>query len=242
MAENDAFKVGAVNYPLTAATTNSLLRDADPAIYWTLEFYKSVINTYVRPRLLAEVALLQGVPITTGVLHTCHFDPGPALLEHPENLFPLLAAYRSSTVFNQVTLTWDHGESEWEIAYVLPALHWPARRKLLPVLKAVNDVILDRTRQGWDTAYASGAQVLASASYANLETIDLMRSRYGRYEDGEGLYYEALICTMRVRERVMPPADGTFADLGDVDTNLDNAQTGEVTVSNVVQTRTDTDP
>lgn len=239
--EESVFKWGGIDFPLTAATTNSLLRDADPALYWALLFWQSVLNTHLQARLLAQVALMTGIPITAAVKDTAHFDPGPYLLDNPEIRFPLLAAYRVDGVFEERTVTWDHEVSNWEVAYVLPVLHWQGARSLLPILNAVGKVLVNRTNQAHDPAYGSGVNVWGSTR-AYVESIDFTGYRRMTYSDGESMTFEAWIGRCRVKERVMPPVAGTYDDMSDVDTNLDNAATGETTVSNVVQTRTDTDP
>ena len=46
--------------PLTSSTANTLLRDADPAVYYALEFFAQVIRTHIGTRLLAEATAAEG--------------------------------------------------------------------------------------------------------------------------------------------------------------------------------------
>jgi hypothetical protein len=239
--ETGAFRFGGTNYPLTASTANSLLRDADPALYWAIEFWKSVLNTHLSARLVAEAVLCEA-PITAAVKSTANYDPGPFLLEHAQLTPPVLAVYRVSDAYKERTVTWDHVESTWEIAYVLPSFqHYGGFERIKPIQHSVGHVLRERTSMGWDPSFQSGAKIFGP-SYANVETIDVMGARYGRYEDGQGMYYETVIFTALVRERVMPPVAGTYDNLSDVEVNIDNVATGEATFANIVQTRTDTDP
>lgn len=236
-AENSAFRFGGVDYPLTAATTNSLLKDADPALYWSIEFAKSVLNTYLSARIVAE-SLLCEAPITAAVKSTANYDPGPFLLEHSQLTPPVLAIYRVRETFNQRTVTWDHEDSEWSIAYILPAFqNYGGIDRIKPIQHSVGHVLRNRFSLGYDPSFQSGAKIFASA-YANVETIDIEGADYGRFEDAQGLYFETMVLKARVRERVMPPIAGTYDTLSGTDTSLDNASVGQTTVPDVVQLKT----
>lgn len=218
MTDYDYFQFGGVQYPLTASTTNSLVRDADPALYWSLLYWTSVLTTHLQDRLLAEVT--GGLaPITAAVKTAIHYDPGPYLLDHPENLFPLLAAYRKTARFADRTVTWEHEVAEWEVAYVFPCLNWQAAKKLTPFLHAVGQVLVNRTSQGFDPGYSSGTQVFGYLK-AYVEEIGFTGSRYGTFQDGNGLVYPAWFGTCQVKERVVPRAGDLEAFEG-VDAHID---------------------
>ena len=225
-AEWGVFSFGGADYPLTSSTANSLLFDADPALYYALGFWASVLNTHLSARLVAE-ALLCGAPITAAVKSTANYDVGPYLLEHPELTLPVLAVYRFREEYRERTLTWDHAESTWKIEYVLPAFqNFGGISRIKPIQHAVGQVLHERTAVGWDAGYLSGARIFGAA-YAAVETIDIMDAEYGRHEDGTGIYFESMILTARVRERVMAPPAGTNDPLTRVDVNYDDPQAGQ---------------
>lgn len=237
MTDNASFEFGGVVYPLTSALTNSLIRDVDPAIYWALDYWKTVLNTHLSARLAAQAAAI-GAPITTAVLATSHIDPGPRLIDHPEHHWPLLATYRLKDVFTQHTITWDSSDSEWEIAYVLPGLAWSQSLLLLPILRAVAVTIRNRTEAMWDPSWNSGAKPWGS-SYANLKAILINDATYGAYEDGKGLIYSTVKLRALVSERLQPAPTGVYQTLAGVDVNYDNTAETQTTLTNVVQTETD---
>ncbi len=234
----NTFRWGGTTFPLTAAVTNSLLKDADPAIYWALLYWTSVLTTHMQERLLAEVALIQGVPITAAVKSTVHFDPGSYLLDHPEIRFPLLAAYRVEGTIVDHTTAWEREDSEWDVAYVLPVLSWQAVEKIDAIFRAVLKIIVNRSHQGFDPAYENGAQVWGT-SYANIQSISFKRWRVGRYEDGAGLAYRGLIMRAVVSERVVPDPDDLVL-LDGVDT--DQSIVDGTTLESVVEFSTDVEP
>lgn len=242
-SEESVFRHGAAVFPPPSALTNSLLRDVDPGVFYVLAFYESVLNTYLGTRFAAQ-ALAAGVTsngaaITTTVAYTLPDNPTDYLTEHQVK-FPLLAVYRVRSTRRDRTVTWRQNVGQWKVAYVLPPLTAGQREQLIPILRAVENVLDNRTELGYDAAYLSGAKILAS-SYANLETIEVKDAEYTAWEAGRDLVFPAIVLTLEVKERGAPISDA-YDPLGDVDTNLDNAGTGETTMSDVVQTRTDTSP
>lgn len=239
MADYEKFRWGGVTFPLTASTSQSLLRDADPALYWALDFWKSMITTHVGARLLAELATMQGVPIAAAVADTAHFDPGPYLVDHSEFKFPLLAAYRVEDVFRDRTVTWEDTESQWELVYITPALNWVTARRLTPLFRAIGLVVANRTHQGFDPTYQGGALVWGPA-YANLEKITVQKARHGVFPDGQGVVYHCLTMTVSVRE-IVSAAPGDLSPLEGIDTNA-QVKDGSTTVDAVVETDTNHPP
>lgn len=215
MADYTHFQWGGVTFPMGTSLANPsrpLLRDADPALYWALQYWQAMIIQYMGARLIAEVGFMTGLPIASAVLDTAHFDPTPYLLDHPEFKFPLLAAYRVEDTFGQRTVTWENTTSQWEVTYVLPRLHWAGARRFIPFLHAVTVCLDNRTTQGFDASYLNGAQVWG-AGYANLESIGFTSARYGRFDDADGVAYYSVSMRATVKERVMPVSGdlSTFA-------------------------------
>src|SRR5258708_747468 len=51
-----AWFYGGILFPLAATSANSLLQDADPALFQALAFYAFVLNKYLGPRFVTESA------------------------------------------------------------------------------------------------------------------------------------------------------------------------------------------
>ena len=126
MADFGTFQYGGVSYPLTSSTANSLLRDADPSLYFALDYFASVISTHVGTRLIAESAGFPS-PITKAVMQVAPMDPAPYLLQQ-QFQFPLLVAYRVKDSYGRRTVTWQEDVGEWQVAYILPPLTQGAGR------------------------------------------------------------------------------------------------------------------
>src|SRR4051812_49159533 len=103
MSDYQGFLHGNVEYPLdlSATTTYSLLRDADPCVYYALEFFASVITTHLGARLLEEATAVGMTRITAAVAETIPLDPDPYLAEGHYR-FPLLAVYRKQRTYEFV--------------------------------------------------------------------------------------------------------------------------------------------
>lgn len=233
MADRDHFAWGGAAYPLTTSTANSLLRDADPALFYVLDFFKSVLTTYLEPRLLVEASAC-GAPITAAVKSTVNVEPYPNLFAD-QFTWPMLAAYRLSEKDSEFTSVWAHDASEWEIAYVLPALTPVQTTRLYPALRAAGRIIADRLRLGFDPAYGAGL-VNAWAS-AGIERLELTGGRYGGYQHVElPQIYHAWTGSLIVTERSQPVSSlATFAGI-DVQLGITDA-TG--TTDDVVDIATD---
>jgi hypothetical protein len=241
MADWEKFKYGGVSYPLVAATTNSLLRDADPALYWATEYISFSLTRHLGGRLAAE-ATKAGAAIPSMVAHAGNVDPGPFILQsNARARFPYLAIYRRQEQFSEHTSVWEKEVSQWECAYVLPPLNWDQAEKLLPILHAVGQVVGLAIRQGHDPNFQSDAKVW-DANHAGLMAIGLTAARYGRYPDAQGLLYHAWLGTIECRERVHA-ATGNFQSFAGADVAIDvKDDPTDTTVANVVEFDSDVDP
>ncbi len=231
MADYEGFRVGGVTFPLTPPTV-SLLLTCDPAIYWALEFYGAVITHHVGAVLLSEAAGC-GAPVAQAVATRIPYDPGPHLFTRPEIRFPLLAVYRQVTRYSDRTVTWTHEESEWGIAYVLPVLAPAQADRLLPILRAVAQVVHQATDRSFDPAYGAATPVWDHA-HGGVESIGLIESSYGTFDDSRGLPIHAWFGKALVRERTMPLA-GTLPALDGADTSIstnDGADEADVVALN----------
>lgn len=246
MTDYASFQVGATQYPLPTNGTGiggfgaSLLRDADPAVFYLLEFYASVLRTHVGPRLIAEAASGGMEQITTAVAETLPFNPEPFLTEQHVG-FPLLAAYRKSSKFEDIGGQ-KHSVDEIEVAYILPPLQAGEAERLLPILKAVAGCIDNRTEQGMDPAYTPTAPTGSAGDLvwerAGVTSAGVKSVSYGGYGPTETLYFPAVILTVEVKERSQVVVTEFGLHNGET-TSIDIFDpVQETTVSDVVQVST----
>ena len=236
MSDFAIFKRGGVQFPLTSSTANPLLKDADPAVWYALDFYKSVLATHIGPRLLAEAAKCSA-PITAAVAATTWIDPGASPID-PTFRFPLLSVFRQASEFGYRTTIWTHTTSTWGVTYLLPPLATAGQAMpLVPIFKSVEDVILDRTEKGMDPAYASGVSAWASAG---IEQARFVKGSYGMFVVPDGRqFFLGWHGTLEVIEREMP-ATGAFGAFGAVDLHEDLVDPAtQTTIADVVQDKSD---
>jgi hypothetical protein len=202
----DPFLWGA-EFPLPSSTAESLLHDADPALYWMLAFWAAVLEGQLTPRIAAEQGRTEPkLPMARAVKSVLPYDPGPFLTESQSFQPPALAAYRVSSVISERTLSWKQAVSEWDVAYYLPSLAAGPAQRLLPLLHAVSRVLTFATDKGHDSSFEGGANVLGP-DYANVARVRFTSHQYGRVvEDASGVKYLAWVGRCQVTERVMPLA------------------------------------
>jgi hypothetical protein len=151
-----AFKVGAVTQPLSTASANTLLQDADPALYLLLDFCTYIINTFPGPRLLqaATAAGLGSGPnaITAAVAQAYPYIPKPWLAEN-QYQFPLLAIYRTRRQTGRLAAGHEHDRGYFELVYALPPLTSAQAEQIIPALNAVYQALRLKVTQGWDPGY-----------------------------------------------------------------------------------------
>lgn len=148
------FKVGGTEYPLTASTTNSLLRDGDPALYYAGDLFETVIKEYVGARLLAQAALVN-LAFPSAVARRIHFEPSPFLQAH-DMVFPLFALYRSEGNVDFQNIAFEKFSTVWTWAYLLPPMTPEQIEKLDPILHNVADIVSLFAMQSYDPKWESG--------------------------------------------------------------------------------------
>src|SRR5580704_14110001 len=131
-----AFGVGAEVEPLVSPGTNTLLQDADPALFFALDYFTYLINTFPGPRLLAAASAIGGVSITKAVAQAYPWAPQPQFAAN-QFAFPLLACYRTRTLTGRFTAAWEHDRGLIEVVYALPPLTSAQEEQLTPILKAI---------------------------------------------------------------------------------------------------------
>lgn len=201
---------GGVEYPLTSSTTNSLLRDADPALYFAIELFESVLDTYIKPRLLAQAAL-EDLNFPSAVEKSIHFEPTPFLLSD-QLIFPLLCLYRSEEQWTGLTVAHDKDTSVWSWAYVLPPMTPRQIEQLHPILRSVAVTIATFAQQSFDPAFETG-QTLRELS--GIQQMTAGPVQYGDFEaiEGANKWWRAVTGKLLVQERseIVPGAFEVFA-------------------------------
>jgi hypothetical protein len=201
MSDYASFQVGAFVSPLTAATTNALLDDADPAIAVTLAYYAACLQTHLGARWDAEV-VKAGLPALAGAMTTLAipYDPIP-FLTSAALVPPFLALYTVSETPVELTRHHYRLAAEWKLLLVLPTLTPAQYLQLSPFLRAAAKVLLDRTEQGYEPTYQSGARF---AIAAGLEQIRIDRTSYGNIQGATtNLFFPTLGMDITACERRM---------------------------------------
>lgn len=221
VAQYSTFAHGATVFPISGALSNTFLLDADPAVYWCLDFFDYVITKYVGSRLLSE-AIACGAPVDNAVAYALPDSPAAYLTEEQAR-FPLLAIDRVRDSVKDRTVTWRDSTNEWKLYYVLPPLSPGQRERLKPALRAVARIVDARLEAMGDPTYRSGVRVFGEG-YANLEKITLTAVDYGDWDAGDSLVFPAVTMTLQVVERDMPVA-GAFEALSEtfVEQELDES-------------------
>lgn len=239
--ERNTFGWSSAVYPLTSSTANSSLKDADPALYYALDFWSTVLQTYLGARWSAECTAAGGGAADMAgaiVKRTRSYDPAPYLKQVQEQ-FPLLAVYRMRSSARERTISWEDTESRWGVQWILPPLPPDQCERLMPFRKAVFDVLVNRTTNQQDGSYQSGAMVWRDL--AKLETIGFTDFVDYRPMQGiDGLIFPCLTATAMVLERTMVPA-GAYDNLAgtDVDVQIDPDGTNTNNIDHFVDVKTD---
>ena len=211
MADPQKFTYAGVAFPLTAAHTgDALLGVADSSIATLLDFYAYTIGYYLGTAL-TDAATVCGAPITSNVAYKLPHDP--ARLARVEHLkFPLLAVWRKGEKYEDRTIQRRHRTCDVGIAYVLPPLTPAQLERLVPVLAAVGMVVDDRTRNGRDPGYQSGATLQSLTSF---EEVRLESAELGAYAwqdvaspNGGGVDFPAWNGSLVLLERQMADSRG----------------------------------
>lgn len=231
----DAFYYGGVNFPLTASTANSLLRDADPAVYYALEFFAQVITTHIGPRLLAEVAIAGASDITAAVAESMPIDPAQFLTEEHFK-FPLLALHREGSSFKYLTKR-RQAIHKLKLSYVLPPLRAAQAERLLPTLHAIGLLLDQKATDGKDDSYTPTAptgtagEFVWSGTRAAVARVEIKDSTTGAYQISNDLYFPTIVMSLEMWE--LADADGdasAYPDYEGADIDVNTRQDADGTI------------
>src|SRR5690348_385828 len=126
MADYGSFAVGGATFPLVNTTTNTLLQDADPALATTIDYFKSVLTTYLNDRFATEISRASVTTMSQIVQTTAHFDVSPYLPQFLQG-FPILSVFRQTSKITRKTHAWMHIESKWGVQLIFAPLKIPAQ-------------------------------------------------------------------------------------------------------------------
>jgi hypothetical protein len=246
-----SFGVGAELEPLPTALTNSLLRDADPALYYALDYFAYLITTFPGPRLLAQALDPQigGLTIAKAVAQKYSDAPQQNFLSN-QYAFPLLCCYRTHTLTGKFTAGWGHDRGHIEVVYALPQLTPGQLEKIGPIRKAIASTLREKTMQGFDPGYTppggvAGGVVWAAAGVERIGWGDPYRDNaewayYGHLEGAGEQLFPCIRMQGFIVERDTYISSGTKFAGGDV--NIDLVTPDGAKVSNFVQASTQQPP
>ena len=212
------FKVGGVVFPLTTTSGNDLIVDGDPLIYNLLQFFKSILVTYLGDRFSAISATANlvdagGNLITAPVKQLVPYSPAD-YLEEVQYKFPLLSAARNKETYKEKTREWYDISCELQVLYMLPPLTAAQMYQFDTFRSLVRSVILDRLELGWDPSYKNGELIFQTAG---IEQISLVKSDYLGLENPKNVktFFPTIMMTFDVKERKNHVL-GSFPDLTDI--------------------------
>lgn len=211
MTDYASFLLGGFSSPVTASTTNTLLQDADPALYWFTQWCAATVQQHVGSRWDAECAAIGLTSLSGNIVKaTLPYDPVP-MFQFAQYAFPLLAIYRTESDFSDRTAVWIHRVGTFDLDYILPPLSPAQYERIYPVLSAIEAILYDRINQDFDPNVLSGQKL---KDLMATEYIKLLHSRPSRDwlktnpAQGQGASSPVLFPTLHMRfeiaERKMP--------------------------------------
>lgn len=232
MSDYGTFQSGGVIFPVEASPFVASRTALDPSLSAALAFYKAMLETHLGAYFAAMVTDSGVTNLSSSIVaEVVGYDPTP-YLQSAQYKFPLLAMYRTEEEVSDHTVAWYKSESKYVFLYVLPPLDAAQANRIVHILKGVKSVIVDRTIQGYDPAYLSGAEVWADAG---LMEIGVKSARYGAIPSlTTNLLFPALEMTIECTER--EKSNPGLDELSGVDTTLDvsnGTPADDLTVSDI---------
>lgn len=225
--DNQTFAIGAIQEPLSL-DTSSLLKRADPSLYFALDFFTWIIRNYPGPGFLlaamtgAGLKDTKGQPVQNAVEQAYPDDPVP-YLGGTYLRFPCLAMYRKGSKYKRHSAGYYDDRCAFDLLYILPPMNAGQAEGILPILNAIEKAIRQKTIQSFDPNYAPPGGVAGQSpwglSFAAVEEIGFEEGVRGKLPDAN-MVFPFLQMSGFVIERDMPlPAQNKFAG-GDVTTSL----------------------
>lgn len=200
MAEDyERFKLGAVEYPVIVSPLVGARERLDPPLNAALLFYVAMLQKHLGPYFDALCTSISKTDLVGKVVaEYVGIDPLPYMTSAAYK-FPLLAVYRVEEDINERTVNWYQAQGKWTCLYILPPLDAAQASQLVHILKAVRAIIVDRTEQGYDPSYLSGAEVW---KVAGISSIGVTSVKYGGVPQLDtNLRFPAIEISIAVDER-----------------------------------------
>lgn len=236
-------QIGNVVTPLSTTSGNTLLQDADPTIFFALDFFSGLIRIYEEARLLQAATAAGMTNIGAAVAQRYPWVPE---LETQQNQFqfPLMAMYRKDATTTQLTTAWEDDKTDFDLVYVLPPMTAAQTEQIAPVLNAIAGTLRKGATRGFDPNYTPPGGSLGSlvwgAAGANFEWGGFSRWHYLTWPAASGLKFPCLLMEGTFVERDMY-VQGTNKFAG-ADTEVDVVAGDGTIVTSVINTSTQQAP
>jgi hypothetical protein len=216
MSEFGTYGLGNLVLPLTSSTSNSLLKDADPVMYYLLDYFEAMLIQHVGARFTAAVTAA-GSPISTSVV-AMKVPYNPARhMQDPSFKLPLFSIYRTKGTMYEKSRSFAGKKTQIEMLWMLPPLDASQMELLGPIQNAVVSAIHLTGEQGFDPSYLSGASV---GQLAGFEAFRFTDYEYALAQ-GTNMLFETVIIRAELTERETVPAGEFKAYTGtDVEQDL----------------------
>jgi hypothetical protein len=247
-ADYSVFEVGNVTFPIAETSENGLLRDADPCVFFALDYYAAMLAQHLGARFVADCATAgvlagNGIAISAPVMTAVPYDV-TAYLGTVQYQFPILAISRKSITSEWKEFGFERDVSKIAIQYVLPPLSAAQAEAIVPILSAVFKVLRAKTSQGQDPSYAPpGGQpndMVWHSAYANAEEMGIDSAKVGELEGEGNLHFPTLLLEASFIERDNPPTNANLATFTGLDATVgqldDNGSTSLSTPALVIGT------
>lgn len=221
------FRLGGAVYPLPRSQENSLLRDADPAIYFLLHFFEWAITEYIGDRWRVQVAAINRIDkAPRPVMYKTPIDPAP-YLEEAQYKFPLLAVYRPHSEGSDHSIPVRSDTSDIRVDYVLPPMTAGEAEQMHPFLRAVTAILHKLSDSTEDENYTPPDDTaligwLTEKASAGVDKVEFMSADYGLFEGPKNAFH-AVSMRFIVQERVLDETDDSdLEDFEGVDGTINN--------------------
>lgn len=200
MTAYSSFQVAGDIQPASLDSGDSALFDCDKPLFFFLSFARWLIRNYPGPRILqiAQQTTIKGSNgqiLGDSVPQSYSTDIGP-YMQSDQLAFPLLACWRKESTYKQKTAAWEEDRCTFDLIYVLPTLDSAQADVLLPMMRAVEQVIRYKLTQSFDPGYTppggTAGQSPWDLPFAAIDEIGLERGRHGYLEGAQGLFFPAL--------------------------------------------------
>ena len=194
-------EIGSIDFPLDpSAVTTTLATVADPARSALLSLFKAVLIAECQAAFNVAKA---GTKLDGYVVDMCiPFNPESFIIKAVKLDYPLLALWRTKSVFQEKTLAKGARVTDWTLNYILGEMTNLEMGRLYTILTAAEALIMSVCETGYHPAYNDGYAFLESMGLVELGVTE---SVYGHWEATGGdseIMVPTLQMTLRTVEEV----------------------------------------